>query len=241
MKNKSTKKYIKVDDSLVGSPKYEVLEQLTYKDGNREYLVLTDSGYELYPSVTSVLPKPPAFVLETWRNRVGRDYADFNTKASSTFGNRMHDSLTRIYKQIDSYDDYLFEKFLDEVDYIIACELPVVSTYLRVAGTLDLLVMNKKGEIELIDLKNHSRIHPLKDVITRLLELPQDIQNSKKKKWKQQGVCYTHGLADTYGITVDRFSVWCFNQGTGKIEKPVSLAGTKLEKEIKSIDSKLVL
>lgn len=238
---KSSKKFLKVDGSLITSPKYEVVEQITYKDGNREYLIFDceKGGWELMKSVTSALPKPPEFVLTRWREKVGVAYANFSTKASSSFGNRMHDSVTRLYEQVESYENHLFEKFFDEIAYVIASEVEVVSKELGVAGTFDLLVMNKKGEVELIDLKNHSRIHPLKEVKNNLLELPQEIQSAKKKKWKQQGACYIKGLKETYNINVDRFSVWCYNQGTGKIEKPVNISGGKLEKELSSVKDKL--
>lgn len=233
--------YLKVDESLLEHPAYRVVESFTSDDGFREYLVLDkDFNYRLLTSVTTALPKPPAFVLQQWKDKVGAQYADNNSMASSIFGNRLHDSLTRIYKQIETYDNFIFEKYIrEDLDYAMGNEVRVVSLELGIAGTFDFLFRSKTGEIVLVDLKNHSRIHPLRDVQTRLLELPQDIQTHKKKKWKEQGACYAQALRETYNVEVDTFCVWCYNQGTGKVEKPVEINKQQIQKEIDMLIPKL--
>ena len=251
MNKPKRKKILKIDGSALQSPKHEVIEVFTYEDGRREYLVLTkDKSYKMLTSVTTALPKPPPHVLETWKKKVGEEYAAINTKASSIFGNRMHDSIALLLHENDftthdkhsnDYTGHIFEKFLDDVDYVIASELEVVSVELGVAGSFDFLYMSKSGEIVLVDFKNHSRIHPLKDVKSRLLELDQSIQSAKKTKWRKQGACYVKGLKETYSIDVDRFEVWCFNQGTGKVTKPICDRRAKIDKVIAKLPEQLTI
>lgn len=217
-----------------------MIERFTYDDGRREYLTAGDEGYELVTSVTTAMPKPPAHILEDWKDRVGHEYADLNTKSAILLGNRLHDSMTRAYHG-ESYEGHIFEKFLDEVDYAIGNEVEVVSLSLKIAGTFDFIVMNRQGEVELIDFKNHSRVWPPKMVEKELLTLDQSIQSAKKTKWRKQGACYAQAIEETFGIKVARFSIWCYNQGDGKVTRPVTMSRKKIESVINKLPEQLLV
>lgn len=147
-------------------------------DGGPFRLYETPSG-EKYPSITSVLNAKPNPHIEAWKKRVGAEEAERVSKRATTHGTKIH-SLCEDYlnneldtKKVDplTLSEWLpMKKLLDEhVDDVVACELPLYSTKLKVAGTTD-LIAGWDGVRCLIDFKTSKRIKTRDDILSYFLQ-----------------------------------------------------------------------
>jgi phage regulator Rha-like protein len=236
MKTKPTKlekKLIPVDDSLISSPCLFVEDRIDDEEsGKRLYQVANlNDERRLVGSVTTSLPNPPAFVLDKWKKKVGHEYSKQSLDVAGRFGDRIDQSVDRIIKNQECYKYHLFERFFDELAYVIGTQVGVVSFEYGYAGTLDLLAMTKEGKLRLVDIKTHGRVHAPEDEKENYLTLPQDIQYHKKKKWQLQLAAYTQGLLETYELVVEEAEIWCLNIGLGKVVRPVEMDCDELQKQ----------
>lgn len=134
------------------------------EDGTRYYV--TEDGRK-YPSVTTVLgAMTDKSALDQWRKRVGDAEADRVSSFASTRGTNVHSMcedyvlgnmvdtsrLTNLvaFKQLKSVIDR-------RVDNIRGIESMLVSHYLKVAGTCD-LIADFDGELAIIDYKTSSKL-----------------------------------------------------------------------------------
>jgi len=115
-----------------------------------------------YPSVTTMLGHAPKPWLEEWRESMGREKADIETKRCSDRGTAVHLMAER-YLQNDKaptkkqLGDHIklynqIKLTLNKVDNIRAQEIPLFSDRLRLAGRVD-VVGDYDGKLAVIDFK----------------------------------------------------------------------------------------
>jgi hypothetical protein len=140
-----------------------------YIDGKRHYG--TPEG-KWYPSVTTVLSCIPKPELVAWREAIGDEEADRQTKVASVIGNRLHDTCEK-YLRGEEWRKGLMPDILelfrtiqphiDHIEEVWGIETPLYSDYLRIGGRTDVIgVWDDVPSI--IDFKN-SRISRSKDFV----------------------------------------------------------------------------
>jgi len=171
------------------------LEQVTPKHSMRYYL--HPDGSKFY-SVTSMLAATKSDkskeALKSWRIRVGKAESMKILEHAGVRGTSIH-SLCESYLRNEklNQDEYrqnkkVFNSISNEllnIDNVIACELPMFSRVLNLAGTAD-CIAEYKGVLSLIDFKTSRK--------------------EKKKEWIEdyylQCVCYALMLRERYNIQV---------------------------------------
>lgn len=147
-------------------------------DGGPFRLYETPDG-ERYPSITSVLNAKPNPGIEAWKKRVGVAEAERVSKRATTHGTKIH-MLCEDYlnneldvSKVDpmTVNEWIpMKKQLDEhIDDVLACELSLFSTRLRVAGTTDLIAA-WDGVRCLIDFKTSKRLKTRDDIYSYFLQ-----------------------------------------------------------------------
>ena len=121
----------------------------------------TPEGVE-YPSITTVLGDKPKPYLETWRNMLGNDKADKETKRCADRGTAVHEIAEKYINNEENYSkgykaEYvrLFNQLkirFGKINNVRAQELALYSDTLKVAGRVD-LVAEYDGVLSIIDFK----------------------------------------------------------------------------------------
>lgn len=145
----------------VSKPDLPTLKVVTLPNGKRHYT--TPEGLK-YPSVTTVLGDQDKPWLTDWRNSLGKEKADAETKRAGERGDAVH-KLAEIYlnNELTSeitkpYKPELVNWFnkvklnLNKVDNIRIQEAALYSDVLRVAGRVD-CIGEYEGVLSIIDFK----------------------------------------------------------------------------------------
>lgn len=142
----------------IHQPNYQEL-QTTSVEGKRWYI--TPEGNK-YPSVTTVLDSGPKPWLEEWRNSLGPEKADKETKRCAERGEAVHTMIERYLQNFNDPTDgfnseYIrrfnqVKNFLNRIDNIRAQEIPLYSDQLGLAGRVD-CVGEYNNELSIIDFK----------------------------------------------------------------------------------------
>lgn len=142
---------------LISFPK---LKRVTI-DGVRHYVREEGDIQTPYPSVTTVLAKRSKEAIKQWRKRVGEKKANAITTKAARRGTKAHKLIEQyiLGEQVEESmpNEYeLFknlQKVADEhIDSLRSVEGQMMSDYLRVAGTVD-LVAEWNGRLAVIDWK----------------------------------------------------------------------------------------
>jgi hypothetical protein len=120
-----------------------------------------------YPSITSVLGSKKKEYLENWRNMLGQDKADKETKRCADRGTAVHDMCEKyLNNELDPTKGHelsnikLFNQIkmrLNKIDNIIAQEVPLYSDYFKVAGRVD-CIAEYNGVLSIIDFKTSNKL-----------------------------------------------------------------------------------
>lgn len=144
-------------------------EEISFKEveviEGKPRVYATPSGN--YPSMTSVLSilEEEDNPLEKWRERIGHEEAEKITNDSAHRGNELHDYNEAYLKNELKRSDLkgqartLFnrvKKYLDEIELVIATEVPLWHKEYNYAGRVDCIGM-LNGEVTIIDHKNSRR------------------------------------------------------------------------------------
>ena len=134
-------------------------------DGTRHYIREGDEIQEPYPSVTSITSQLAKEAIKKWRKRVGTKKANAITTKATRQGTKAH-ILIEEYIQGHELPEsmpnemelYLgFKKIADaHIDNIRSIEGQMMSDYLRVAGTVD-LIAEYDGKLSVIDWKTSAK------------------------------------------------------------------------------------
>ena len=142
------------------------------KDGLRYYSV----DGKLYPSVTSVLSILSKDGIRAWRDSIGHDVANFETRRAATRGTHFH-KICETYlcnKNISSYKKKvlpyglfsLVKNEIDRIDNIHGMEKTLYSHNLKLAGRVD-CVAEFDNILSVIDFKSAN-----KEKTPQILETP---------------------------------------------------------------------
>jgi hypothetical protein len=165
-------------------------------NGKRHYL--TDEGY--FPSITSVLSVLSIDGIKAWRARVGEKEANKISTQAARRGTNVHQMCEDYINNELNKDKFLpheiesfipLQKELDKsIGLVYAQEVPMYSTYLGVAGRVD-LIAEWDGRLSIIDFKTSRKV--------------------KKKEWIsgyfQQGAAYAVMFEERTGIPVDKIVI----------------------------------
>ena len=134
-------------------------------NGTRHYIREGDEVQEPYPSVTSITSQLAKEAIKKWRKRVGAETANKITTKATRQGTKAH-ILIEEYIQGHELPEsmpnemelYLgFKKIANaRIDNIRSIEGQMMSDYLRVAGTVD-LIAEFDGKLSVIDWKTSAK------------------------------------------------------------------------------------
>src|SRR5574343_88084 len=120
-----------------------------------------------YPSITSVLGSKKKEYLENWRNSLGHDKAEKETKRCADRGTAVHDMCEKYLNNYDSptkghelSNIKLFNQIkmrLNKINNIIAQEVPLYSDFFKVAGRVD-CIAEYNGVMSIIDFKTSNNL-----------------------------------------------------------------------------------
>lgn len=156
----------------------------------RWYVINTRS----YPRVSTVLDIIHEEGLEKWREDVGDEEADRISQESSDLGQRVHAECEKLARQrmcggsVELDEDLTpyssaFSAWLDEdVDEVLFSEETVWAVDPVFAGTIDLVIRRKNGNIAVVDIKTSKKI---------------------RTKYRLQTTAYVEALAQRHGIQAD--------------------------------------
>lgn len=143
---------------LIDFPK---LKRVTNDDGKRVYIREGLDANQGYPSVTTITSLKSREAIKAWRSRVGKEKADAITTAANRRGTSAH-KLIESYiwdEPVEGHTPLTLDLFLqlkkqaDEgLGTIRAIEAQMMSEYLKVAGTVD-VVAEYNGKLSVIDWK----------------------------------------------------------------------------------------
>lgn len=152
----------------------------------------------LLPSATSILSTLDDGGVDKWRERVGQEEADRITNEASDRGNAFHD-YNELYLQnnlnrsdLSGSARTLFnrvKKYLDQIELVVATEVPLYSVEHRYAGRVDCIGMCD-DKIMIIDHKNSRRP----------IDLSKDWNKKKVVKYCIQTCLYSIALFEMKGI-----------------------------------------
>ncbi len=143
---------------LIEFPK---LKRITNEDGKRVYIREGVESTTGYPSVTTITSLKSREAIKAWQNRVGKAAADKITTAANRRGTSAHKLIENyIYDEpVEGHTPLTLDLFLqlkkqaDEgLGTIRAIEAQMMSDYLKVAGTVD-VVADYNGKLSVIDWK----------------------------------------------------------------------------------------
>ena len=152
-----------------------------------------------FPSITTVLSRLSREGIAKWRNKVGEEKANKNSRVASSRGTRIHkiceDYINNKEPDIKSpLDKEMFlnmQEILDGfVEEVYGQELPLYSKHLGIAGRVD-LVCKWNGRTAIVDFKTSAK--------------------EKKREWidsyYMQATAYCIMFEEMTGIPVDRFVI----------------------------------
>ena len=133
-------------------------------NGKRHYVI---PNGEKYPSVTTVNGIAARAGIKAWREKVGEAEANKIASMAARRGTKVHklceDYLNNIeldYGAIEPINHFLFKQIKPVLDTrlteVYGLEVPLYSSYLRVAGRVDLVGMYD-GKVSIIDFKTSSK------------------------------------------------------------------------------------
>ena len=133
-------------------------------NGKRHYVI---PNGEKYPSVTTVTGIAARAGIKAWREKVGEAEANKIASMAARRGTKVHklceDYLNNIeldYGAIEPINHFLFKQIKPVLDTrlteVYGLEVPLYSSYLRVAGRVDLVGMYD-GKVSIIDFKTASK------------------------------------------------------------------------------------
>jgi hypothetical protein len=211
---------------IIRKPLYKVISRHTDIPGvpYRYYLVEGPDGSKFTaPSVTSYIGAGSniEFGLKKWRKNIGEDYAELISNMTPYLGDVYHRSLDWALSgrmTLEMAQQHVAWPWFEDVAYVIGTELPVVSRRLGVCGTLDLLYVNHKGEVVLVDNKTIHRRYPVEqekdETLSHTLDRTLEGQTSKLTKYRKQIVMYDLGVEETYQLRVHHHRIWGFSTTT---------------------------
>ena len=165
--------------------------------GGKRHYVTPDGKL---PSITSVLSILSAEGIKAWRAKVGEKEANKISTQAARRGTNVHQMCEDYINNSLDLDKFLphekesflpLQKEIDQnIGLVYAQELPLYSTYLGVAGRVD-LIAEHDGRLSVIDFKTSRKV--------------------KKKEWIsgyfQQGAAYAVMFEERTGIPVDKIVI----------------------------------
>lgn len=145
---------------LISFPK---LERVTIND--QRYYVREGDTQTPYPSVTTVLARRSKEAIKEWRARVGEEQAKATTAKASRRGTKTHKLIEQylLGEELEESMPVAYELFKllqkeanEHIDNIRSIEGQMMSDYLRVAGTVD-LIAEWDGKLSVIDWKTSTK------------------------------------------------------------------------------------
>ena len=125
------------------------------KDGVRHYSRLGQHNsrlgqHKLFPSITAILGSQEKPEIEKWRNRVGKEEAERQKNYGANKGTLLHNAVEAYMKNEPHFPKgtptnviEMFRKIqplLNQIEEVIAIELPMINYDLEAAGTTDYIV-----------------------------------------------------------------------------------------------------
>ena len=137
-------------------------KQIT-EEGSKRRLYQTPEG-KIYPSITTILEPLKRDVLDKWRERVGDEVADEESKWGKDRGSALHLALEELIDNKSIKDHPILIQMLvdDSMPYIyrigdIHCQETVLySDFFKTAGRVD-LIAKYNGKLSVIDFKGSKR------------------------------------------------------------------------------------
>lgn len=134
-------------------------------DGYRYYKV----GNDLFPSVTTILSFQKNQRLVEWRQSIGEEVANFESRRAANRGNGFH-KICENYLKNNDISTYkrkvlafglfnLVKKEIDRIDNIYEIEATLYSKRLKIAGRTD-CIAEFDGLLSIIDFKSANRAKP---------------------------------------------------------------------------------
>jgi ATP-dependent exoDNAse (exonuclease V) beta subunit len=137
-------------------------------DGVRYYNVPDENNPIKLVSITSVISNYKKKFFDSWRKRVGVEFADKKTKRATSRGTDMH-TLVENYlynipelPEVQPLSQMLFKialPALNRINNIYSLEGSLYSKYLGIAGTVD-CIAEFDGELSIIDFKTSEKPKP---------------------------------------------------------------------------------
>ncbi len=131
-------------------------------NGQRYYKVEND----LFPSVTTILSIQNNEGLQKWRERIGEDVANFESRRAANRGNGFHkicesylnnQDISEYRKNVLSYGLFnLVKNEIERIDNIHGLETTLHSTKYKIAGRTD-CIAEFDGILSIIDFKSANR------------------------------------------------------------------------------------
>lgn len=159
-------------------------------------LYLTPDG--TFPSMTSILKVLDDGGIDQWRKRVGEEVANKITSEAADRGNALHDYNEKYLQNILTRSEMvgqartLFNRvkpYLDEIELVVATEVPLWSKRLEYAGRVDCLGV-VKNKMMVIDHKNSRRP----------IDISHEFGRKKLMKYMAQTCGYANALDEMKGI-----------------------------------------
>jgi genome maintenance exonuclease 1 len=181
-----------------------------------------DFGTEKFPSITTVLSKTAdKSHLEAWRERIGKEEADKISKHASSTGSELHNLLEAWIKndelpEVSATTKMLFRAVAPvvarQLSHVIAIELPLQSTSIRVAGRTDLIGI-WDGTPVVLDWKSNHGNGPknlawVTDYRIQEAFYAKAFEETFGKKIKTGVLVF----ANVLGVQVDKFDLFPYNQ-----------------------------
>ena len=145
---------------------FEDYSSTTGIDGTRHYI--TPNG-DKYPSVTTVTGFEKKEFFKEWRKKnpkESRRVLDRGNKLHKTIENYLKNVPSNLNKCDTPLDNILFDQLkpeLNKIDNIVAQEVPLYSSLLGLAGTVD-CVADYDGKKSIIDFKGSTREKQKEDI-----------------------------------------------------------------------------
>ncbi len=178
---------------------------------------LYKTPYGNFPSMTSMLSLFDDGGIDKWIKRVGQEEADRIVTEAINRGNSLHDlsekylrnELTR--EQLKGPGKILFnrvKRYLDEVQLVIALEVPLYSVQCKYAGRTDAIVMID-DQITILDHKNSRN----------KINLNQSYARKKLFAYQLQCTGYARALKEMTGLEATQGTLFVGNHSTSNADR----------------------
>lgn len=183
---------------FVHTPSLPLL-QMKVEERNGKRFYVTPEGNK-YPSVTTILGAGDKPWLTEWRNRLGTEKAARETKRATDRGTAVHTIIERYLNNEnnptrDQKTDHISEFNslrirLNNINHIIAQEVPLYSDLLKIGGRVD-CVAEYEGVLSIVDFKTSSG--------TKTIDMVQD--------YFLQTTAYALMIHERYDIWIDDIAI----------------------------------